>query len=451
MKVKHKHYLSLCSRVFNQLSLVINHHTMRIYINESANYYKPVKYTLGLVNDFCVDSFEFISSKDNCEMIIDHKDSKSIGIDEEFYDKFDNGDLSHQNILHNETLIKDNRGKVDFLTTIFYLVNCLQEYTTKEDQKDHLGRFLYEKSWQKQYNSIEDNVVLNLIEQFISENNIQKTQDFQSKIFVSHDIDSVNGSFMQDGFWAIKRGRLDIVLSLIIKEVFNRKEWRNIDQIIKLNSEFDIKSTFFWLVNKGVGTDNIRNADYLIDNQRGLISTVHKNSSFNGLHKSCSTDSINQELQKLPSEVTINRHHFLNFKLPELFNQVEESKLNFDSSLGFAERYGFRNGFAMPFIPYNIEQDKPYSFVEMPLMVMDGSFQKYLKIPMHETANIAISFFEKHKYNSYLSFLWHNTHFTNYKYKGYKEEYIKIIKYLYESNFEFVSPEEIIQKNFQND
>jgi hypothetical protein len=424
---------------------------MRIYITPSANYYKPIKYTLDIVGDFCTDSLEIVTSKEGSNLIIDHFDSNSIGICTEFYDKLKVGDLSHNSILKGKTLIKDQSGKSDFLSTIFYLVNCLQEYNANATQKDQFGRFLYEKSWQKTSNNIEVNVVLNLIEQFIKTNKLQRKPDFQSRIFVSHDIDSVNGSFIQDGFWAIKRGRIDIVLSLIIKEILNKKEWRNIDQIIKLNSEYDIKSTFFWLVNKGIGTDNIKNADYSISKQKDLLNLVERANSFNGLHKSCSSDSIDNELKKLPKDVFLNRHHFLNFKLPELFQQIEESKLNFDSSLGFAERYGFRNGFAMPFIPYDIKQDKTYSFVEMPLMVMDGSFQKYLQVPRSETANKAISFFEKHKYNSYLSFLWHNTHFTNYKYRGYKEEYIKIIKYLYESDFDFVSPKEIIQKAFRND
>ena len=115
---------------------------MRIYINPSANYYKPIKYTLDIVSDFCADSLEIIASKEGSSLIIDHSDSNSIGICTEFYDKLKVGNLSHKSILKGETLIKDQSGKADFLTTIFYLVNCLQEYNADATQKDQFGRFL---------------------------------------------------------------------------------------------------------------------------------------------------------------------------------------------------------------------------------------------------------------------------------------------------------------------
>jgi len=49
--------------------------------------------------------------------------------------------------------------------------------------------------------------------------------------------------------------------------------------------------------------------------------------------------------------------------------------LAYDSSLGFAETCGFRNGANFAFPPYDFEREGPCSFLEIPLAIMDGSLQ----------------------------------------------------------------------------
>ena len=416
---------------------------MKFFINNQ--YFNKVKYVLRIIENYSKVSFDIVPDKSTADIVIDHKDENSIPISNKFYDNLDSNNFNHNIIFPKEPIIKDETDRPDYISSIFYIINSLQEYKSDPEDEDELGRFLYEKSWQKKYNVIERNLVLEYIFEFLNFIKVEKKNDFNSKIFVSHDIDKMNGSFLQDGFWALKKGRFDIVLSLIFKEIFNKKDWVNIDKILKIESEYDIKSTFFWLVNKGIGKDNIKNADYSIKRYSALLENIENKGAYNGLHKSCSDQSIDEELSLLPKATTYNRHHYLNFKLPALYDDIENSKINFDSGLGFVEHYGFRNSFAMPFHPFNLQEDKPYSFVEMPLMMMDGTFQEFMLLPVSTSADTAIAFFEKHKTNSYLSLLWHNTFFTNYKYGGYREEFIKIIKYLYDTNFEFVTPEDLMK------
>ena len=54
--------------------------------------------------------------------------------------------------------------------------------------------------------------------------------------------------------------KVGVILNLILFELTRRPHWRNIDKIIKINNEHDVRSTFFWLVNKGKGTLNVQNA-----------------------------------------------------------------------------------------------------------------------------------------------------------------------------------------------
>ena len=67
---------------------------------------------------------------------------------------------------------------------------------------------------------------------------------------------------------------------------------------------------------------------------------------------------------------------------------------------------------------------------------MDATFRNYMKIPVEETADTIIQFIEANKTGCILSILLHNTFFTNGKYEGYAEQYIKILRYLNDTQFE---------------
>jgi hypothetical protein len=66
------------------------------------------------------------------------------------------------------------------------------------------------------------------------------------------------------------------------------------------------------------------------------------------------------------------RQHWLRFdRHDKLFKNVERSHFLFDSTLGFSQAVGFRNGACFAFPPYNFEKEQPYEFLEIPLAIMD--------------------------------------------------------------------------------
>jgi hypothetical protein len=217
---------------------------------------------------------------------------------------------------------------------------------------------------------------------------------------------------------------------------------------MKIESEHDFKSTFYWLVNRGKLDARQTNADYDITSvkMKKYLSHIRENGFENGLHKSISNDSFKTELSKISQPVVGNRYHYLKFQLPQAWKAIEESGLQLDASLGFTEHYGFRNSYGYPFHPYNTATHDYYSFIEVPLTIMDGTFQRYMKIPVEKTADTIIAFLEKNSNDSLLSILWHNTFFSNYKYKGYLNEYRKILQYLYEMKFENINQSGILKE-----
>jgi len=355
---------------------------------------------------------------------------------------------------NNEGLIPNKDGAGDELFTAFYLINCLQEYT--EGNRDQIGRFKYENSYQQKSGKIEINFAADLLEQYFKRNFpevLHNQVNEKSRFFFSHDIDSLYGAFLQDGLAAVKKGRVDIITKLVFNTLLLKPEWFNIDKILKIESEYDLHSTFFWIVNKGRVSQTLTNADYDIGSEKlqNTLQHIEDKGSSLGLHKSVSDESFEEEIKKLGRNVLINRNHYLKFDLPSHFEKLEASPLKIDCSLGFAEHHGFRNSLGIPFVPYNFTRNTPYHFLEVPLNIMDGTFQKYMQLAPKEASRRIIEFIEKNKHNSVLSVLWHNHFFSSYRFRGFFEPYKELLIYLKEQNLNYINPEQLYQKYYHDD
>ena len=421
---------------------------MNIFIKQNTNYANPILYVLKIIEKNRNFQFNLVKNPEDANLIWDDENEKSQVINRDFYKHLstNRSALKHELLFIKSPIIKDEEGNDDLIATIFYLINCIQEVEPDEDNLDKYDRFKYTASYQSKFNNMEVNLVEEYIDTFCKKNNIVGHKA-KSTFFISHDIDTLYSSLLQDGFWALKNMKVGVILNLIALELIRKPHWRNIDKIIKLNNEHDIKSTFFWLVNDGIGTQNVKNADYKIKKEQDLLKLVEDSNNINGLHKSCSTMSIDEELEKGNFKNPYNRFHFINFQTQRDWKKISESKLTFDCTLGFAEHFGFRNSYGKAFQPFDFIENKPFDFVEAPLNFMDTTLHKYMKMPTKDIGNTVIDFYQKNAENCDFSLLWHNTYFTNYKYNSFIDEYKKIISFIYESKIECVTPEELIIKN----
>ncbi len=422
---------------------------MRVFIRNHQIYSKPLEFILSILAKNKRFSITWEQEKPNAQIIFDHEDTRSVPINIDFYNSLLNKRIFNyeSHFEKNPFLLFPNSNRPDWLGTAFYMINSFQEYVREpnDDILDQYGRFPYERSYQYKFDCIEKNLVQTYLDNFCNEYLLSTeaiTVQKPTRVFLSHDVDTIYGSFLQDGLWALKHGKLDIILKLTMNELLRTPHWKNMDRIRKIHSEYDLKSTFFWLATKKVDKNKIKNADYSI----GKLNRVLQFSTSNGLHKSSYHSTFEEELRSLPFRTELNRYHFLKFNLPSSWEAIESSGLKFDASLGYAERYGFRNSYGLPFSPYNISTGLSYDFTEVPLNVMDGTLHRYMKIPLNETANHVIDFLENNLTNSIISILWHNTYFTDYKYSGYLEEYKKILFYLSETKIKSITPEEIINE-----
>jgi hypothetical protein len=350
-----------------------------------------------------------------------------------------------KDLLNKNCFFESAADKKDYLSTAFFMLTMSQEF--HDNDPDILGRFKYANSYQSRFGNSKDNIVQECLSKLRKTLGLE-TRDEPTSFMLSHDIDMVRGAIIEDGFNALKKGRIDIMMRLLVNVAIGRPDWLNMDKILNLESEYDCRSVFFWIVNKGTINKREKNADY--DFKSPAIQRHFKNiasSGFeNGLHKSISNESFQEEFQKFGSIPLSNRYHYLKFKLPQAFEDIEQSGRKLDASLGFAEEPGFRNSYGLPYNPYNFKKRKPFTFVEAPLHIMDRTYFQYKKFSPAEAEKDIIGFFERNKYNCVISILWHNNFFTNYKFKGYLPLYKAILTYIYENKFKTISSQEIIRK-----
>jgi hypothetical protein len=384
-----------------------------------------------------------VNKKTNFEVIVsDDKTAPTVGVgnDNTFQlsKNFINGKLSADQ-LNADCLFESDNGTPDYLASAFFFINSLQEYN--DQHPDPIGRFQYKNSYQSRFNNAKENLVQRCFDTIASVLKIPNLPE-KSSFYLSHDIDSVYGSVLEDGFNVLKKGRIDKLFTLLFHVAASRPDWLNMEQIMKIESEYDCRSTFFWIMKKGGN-----NADY--DFKSNAIQQNFKrtgvNGFENGIHKSLSVDSFSEELKTYGSLPLANRYHFLKFHLPQGYDLIENSGLKMDASLGFSEQMGFRNSYGLPFNPFDFQNKRPYTFVEVPLHVMDRTFF-HKRMDVQTIEKEILQFFENNKTNTVLSVLWHNNFFTNYKFKGYLSLYKTILQYIKDGNFGSINQQEIINK-----
>lgn len=340
-------------------------------------------------------------------------------------------------------------GRPDHLSTIFYLVNCLQELNPDPASRDSLGRFDAVGSVQMRNNITAQNTVAALAAQVIAAipgaNVVQRSG--KSRIFLSHDMDTIYGSLMQDTYWCLRKMDIPGMAQVILSNLLKGPRWLNVDRIMAIESESDFTSTFFWMVRNDAAERGLWNSDYQVDNPKvqQAIQSVAAKGWHNGLHKSIGqSTSFAAELKSLPSGITSNRYHYLYFDTFQTLPQVEEAGLKLDCSLGFASEMGFRNSFGLPVHLFDIRTRQPFSFVECPLHCMDTTYLFYHKRSGDEFARDVVSFVEANNTNCVLSILFHNNYISDHKFSNYLKGFKQLLAYFHESGYRSISQDEIL-------
>ena len=146
--------------------------------------------------------------------------------------------------------------------------------------------------------------------------------------------------------------------------------------LLEAGEKHDFRSTLFVVPRRG----HRRDANYSLEQISPLLSSAAKKGFPAGVHGSYSSlmedRTLRAEAQALRQRTgtmpLAGRQHWLRFgELQHLFAEVSRAGLLCDSTLGFSEQVGFRNGASFAFPPYDFENARPHQFLEIPLVLMD--------------------------------------------------------------------------------
>lgn len=381
--------------------------------------------------------------------LINKQEEKNITIEinSVFFDKVYSKSAISQAFLNDEMEISLSDGSIDFISTIFYFLNCLWE-REQNATLDHWGRSDFSGSiWDKFQHKRPIKKVNQLFDSVLNEWGIPLPKK-PSSVFLSHDIDVVYGAYFEDGMALAKKGQYGKMLKQIKDHFIKGPQWFNFRTIANLELKYGLNSTFFWIPLKGKVEGVGKNADYSLKN-KAISTEINwlKNEGFShGIHKSIASSSLKEEVELMQMDILSNRYHYLKFDFEHLKKEMNAAGLLMDASLGYAEVPGYRNGYTLPFIPFDLENRTPCRFVEVPLTIMDGTFSKYQKSSGKEAFAQISDFIDEHEQNCVISILWHNSHFTDFKYEGYPEVYEQVLKIIHEKSLKSVSPKELIER-----
>lgn len=354
----------------------------------------------------------------------------------------------------------DDKGNLIFLHDLlrgaFLFLSGIQE--ADPPARDQFGRFRYADSLQKKlgiaYTPLVNHYFNIILKGLIKFGEHQNLQIHQRSLFdpfafmITHDVDQIslynlnNLIYKTQQLIGLKNNpyKRSQLLRQILRTIWNlprldhtKDPYWNFKQIVSKEKKNKLKPVFFFL------DKDIRHQDAYYDMQepriRELIRWLQEEGCETGIHgtvRSATDPDQMKELKNKFREVSGNeetgvRQHRLIYKYPVTSRIHEENHLLYDSTLGFAEKEGFRNSYCLPFKLYDVKREKPFATWEIPLTVMDATLLHYrnLSIEEAETALDKLINVVRH-FNGVFTLLWHNSFFDEDLYPGITEFYNNI-------------------------
>ncbi|RND30487.1 hypothetical protein EC575_19575 [Vibrio cholerae] len=217
---------------------------------------------------------------------------------------------------------------------------------------------------------------------------------------------------------------------------YNTFEW-----LMDISEANNIKSAFYFICGGGHSHD----ADYEPEHPviRNLMRRIHERGHEIGLHPSYGTfqqpELVKQEAERLKricAEEGIEqsqwggRMHYLRWEQPTTMRAWAIAGMSYDSTLGYADRPGFRCGTCHEYPAFDPVAQEQLNLRIRPLVVMECTVidSVYLGLGTSKSAEGKMKLLKKRcqQVNGVFSFLWHNSSFNLYT---LRKIYVKVMEY----------------------
>ena len=345
--------------------------------------------------------------------------------------------------------INDNTSALPFdpFACIFYMLSRYEEYIRSD--KDNHERYNYKNSISYKYNFLTEPIVEYWII-FIKDILLSKFPDIsftKKKFRFINTIDIDNGfAYLGKGYLRTIGGYLKSLLRFKFNEIFHRTNvllglkndpFDNFDYIIQSSEKNNLETIFFILIGNYSMFD--RNISYLNSKFQKLIKKISSHHEI-GLHSSYTSNFKyqNVSIEKFRLEniighrVTKNRQHYIKLNIPLTYQNLLNSKIDEDFSMGYPDHYGFRAGTANSFYFFDLNKNIQTSLLIRPFVVMDVTFKYYLKLNFDDIKIVMEELINKvKKVDGCFVSIWHNESFSSSKYDtNWVQLYEKMISIL---------------------
>lgn len=228
-----------------------------------------------------------------------------------------------------------------------------------------------------------------------------------AELIVTHDVDAIRKTpairLKQTAFHtfnalrALRQGRIGHALEKLwdgISFGVQPADYWCFDLIHELEEAHGIRSQFNVYAGSTRRLPNLR--EFVFDpsyspREQRLRSTLRQLQSGGwtiGLHQSfdcfADVDRMNAERGRLEAAldlpITSCRQHWLRFSWEETWKTQQSAGLKQDTTLGFNDRPGFRNGAALSWNPWDPETESPMQLTALPMVLMDSHVYDYNSI-----------------------------------------------------------------------
>jgi hypothetical protein len=340
-------------------------------------------------------------------------------------------------IIYGNHILKTNNQKlktitcgIDIFASSFFMLTRWEEYVNKT--RDNHNRFPAYASLAYKHNFLDRPVVNEYVEMlknmllYLGLNQQPKTKNYQ--LILTHDVDHAYKYKRFNNM--LKELAGDLIKRKSIKQFFNTLSYQTKFLLNKVNDPFDtydylmdisekagVKSYFF-LHSSNSAKQDVDNDKFLKQVSQKILKRGH----YLGYHPSYNAyndfELFIKDKEKIENiigqKLTVGRAHFLRFEVPTTWQIWEDANMEWDSSLSYADREGFRCGACYEYSVFNILRRKKLNLKEKPLIVMEGSFVTYQPdISSNEMESKIIDLINiVKKYNGEFVFLWHNSSFN---------------------------------------
>jgi peptidoglycan/xylan/chitin deacetylase (PgdA/CDA1 family) len=196
------------------------------------------------------------------------------------------------------------------------------------------------------------------------------------------------------------------------------------DFIMDLSEEYGLRSSFNFMTGRSAG---MIDGNYSINEAwiRKLLRRISERGHEVGLHPSYNTfrspERVRREfhiLLKVAEDEDIvqrewgGRQHYLRWEAPTTWQAWENCGLDYDATLSFADRIGFRCGVCYEYQVFNLRTSAVLRLREQPLIVMEASAlgKRYMGLTFEQARREIVRLKERCKlFDGDFTLLWHNS------------------------------------------